>query len=223
MEMSELVTGRQQRDELITITDEARLVSESASIIAHLKVTRAIVLGAPAQLEGARAAQTNLADILGATRYRFYSGGRLAHVKSPQNYRYRTGAFLHMLVRDQVGDQVRQGTQAVPLLVRMARDAKLPSGNRRTAYQRQLTSETRERDAIPQIMMESEARRGEATHADQESEPTEITPNVEGESAHTQRHLLPPQPPIATGSAGNSPPWHLRVYGACMVTACHAT
>ena len=164
-EVREMVINRQQQDELIALKRLAQLGSVSASIITYLKLTREIVVEALASLEDDRAAQTNLTDILGATRYRFYTGGRLVHVKCPQKYCYRTDTFLHMIMCYGLGAAVCKGAQAVPFLVRMARDTKIPIGTRRVPFSEELTDETRRRDAVPQEMVESKAQSEELIYS----------------------------------------------------------
>ena len=176
-ELKEMVTRRQHRDELSTLKRLAQLGSVSASIITYLKLTRELVAEALSCLEDDRAAQTNLADILGATRYRFYTGGRLVHVKCPQKYCYRTDTFLHMIMCYKLGTAVCKGAQVVPFLVQMARVTKIPLSTRRVPYMEELTDETRRRDAVPQEMVESSARFEELLHS------VDLLPELIGEEA----------------------------------------
>ena len=106
------------------------------------------------------AAQTNLADILGATRYRALRKGTLHHIKCPQKYCYHTDTFLHMLMCYYLGVSVLKGAQAASFLVKMAQRTLIPAGTRRAPYEEELSEQTRRRDAVPRVMP---PRQGEET------------------------------------------------------------
>ena len=74
-----MVMARHQQDELAALRIRAHLESASASIVTFPQLTRENIREALACLEGDRAAQTTLSDILGAARYRVFSTGRLHH------------------------------------------------------------------------------------------------------------------------------------------------
>lgn len=149
-------------------------MTSPASIIAYLELTRENFMEALAKLEDDRSPEANLADILGATRYRFYHGGRIVHVKCPQTYFHSTDTFLHNLTCYKLGDGVCKEALAVPSLVNMTRRANIPGRTRRVPYLGKLAGETHRRDAAPSIMVGAARRPEEITWRDTEGGRSEL-------------------------------------------------
>ena len=120
-----------QQDEFWALERLAHLGSSSAQIITDLELTRAEVRVAFKQLGGQLHLQVNLAEILGAARYKVMVGGRVYPAKCPKTYCYTRDTFGHMLERYNLTDRLERGPNATPFLVYMARATILPPRGRR--------------------------------------------------------------------------------------------
>ena len=136
-----------EEDEAGVLQALAELGSVSASILVYLELSREVVSQAFHVLRDERAAQTNLADILGATRYRVYHRKKLYHTKCPKRHCYSRDSFLHMLECYHLIDRVRRGAEAVPFLVTMARLTQRRRGQIVFPYIEALTAVTRAQDS----------------------------------------------------------------------------
>ena len=100
-----------------------------AEIITYLGVTRAAIKEAPQQLRHERQQQTNLAGILGATRFKIRVNGRAYRAKCPKAQCYAKDSFGRMLDCYSLQQEVLYGSKVVPFLVKMAKVA-LPTTGR---------------------------------------------------------------------------------------------
>ena len=117
-----LLRTQYEADERGILQALAELGSVSSSILVYLDLTRGVVAEAFRRLREDSYAQTNLADILGATRYRVCLGGKLHHTVCPRRYCYQRDSFLHMLDCYHLVDQVQRGPNAAPFLLRLAKN-----------------------------------------------------------------------------------------------------
>ena len=138
-----------ESDERRVLLALAELGSVSASILVYLDLTRDMVAFALKRLHEDRAAQTNLTEILGATRYRILAAGKLYRTMCPKRYCYQRDSFLHMLDCFHLTDSVKRGSEALPFLLHMARSTKRKEGHPPYPYLEPLTALTRLQDAAP--------------------------------------------------------------------------
>ena len=115
----------------------------------YLELTRAVVLEAFKQLRGQRRIQTNLAEILGATRNKMLTNGRVYPVKCPRTYCYARDTFHHKLERYSLTEHVERGPDATPFLVRMAKITLLPHRGRRISIFTEATTQLTKAGAGP--------------------------------------------------------------------------
>ena len=120
-ELRRLVDETWEGDERRAMKQLSELGSVSASILTYLELTRTIVAEAYSALRDEREAQTNLVEILGATRFKTYRGRRVYHTKCARPLCFAVDSFAHMLECYSLHDGVRRGPEAVPFLVRIAR------------------------------------------------------------------------------------------------------
>ena len=140
-----------RQNEITALRRLANLRSVSASIIIHLELTKDEVAEALGTLEGNRAAQTNLADILAAFRFKTHALRRVYDAKCPKTFCDATDTFPHMLECYHLEYDVQKGPTAVPFLVRMAEIAELLKGQPRIPYREMVATGTRTRDSLPAV------------------------------------------------------------------------
>ena len=78
--------------------------------------------------------QVRLAQILGATRFKVLTEGKVYHVKCPTTYCFERDSFSHMLQCYKLTETVTTGAEAAPFLVKMARITAIPKGTVRIPY-----------------------------------------------------------------------------------------
>ena len=142
-EVRVLLRQRFEADEQGVLQALAELGSISASILVYLNLSKGVVAEAFRRLREERAAQTNLAEILGATRYRVCLGGKLHHTVCPKRYCYQKDSFLHMLDCYHLTEQVQRGPDAVPFLLRLAKSTTKRRGHVTIPYTEAFTAQTR--------------------------------------------------------------------------------
>ena len=142
-ELKQLVVDAWEADERRALRQLSELGSVSASVLTYLELTRAVVAEAYEVLRDEREAQTNLVEILSATRYKTYRGSRVYHTKCARLYCYSVDSFPHMLDCYSLLDSVDKGPTSVPFLVQMARRTCRPRGSVPIPYLEQVTDHTR--------------------------------------------------------------------------------
>ena len=120
-ELKQLVAEAWEDDERRAMRQLSELGSVSASILTHLELTRSVVAEAYSALRDEREAQTNLVEILSATRFKTYRGSRVYHTKCARRLCFSMDSFAHMLECYSLLASVRKGAEAVPFLIRLAR------------------------------------------------------------------------------------------------------
>ena len=133
-EVKEKLQSKEEEDERIALRIMKDKGSTSAAILTYLDLTREIIQEAFKLLRGARRAQVNLAEILGATRFKILTKGKVYHVKCPRTYCYVKDSFEHMLECHSLQEEVRTGVEAVPFLVKMAKITVIPPNTKRIPY-----------------------------------------------------------------------------------------
>ena len=133
-ELKEVLKTQEDSDERVALAELAQKGSTSAVITNYLDLTREIVREAFTVLRGERHLQVGLAQILGATRYKVLTEGKVYHVKCPKTYCFERDSFSHMLQRYDLTKEVETGAESVPFLVKMARRAAIPKGAMRIPY-----------------------------------------------------------------------------------------
>ena len=116
-ELKQPLKAQHEIDEQQTLKILAELGSASASIITYLDITRATIKETFNALQDDREAQTNLASILGATRFQILHGGKLYPTTCPQPRCYKQDTFLHMMECFKLTNPARQAGQSVDLTV----------------------------------------------------------------------------------------------------------
>ena len=119
----------------------------SSSLITYLELTRDVVAEAYEALRVEQDAQSNRAEILGATRFKTYQRARVYHTKRPHLYCYSTDSFLHMLECYALLDSVLKGAHSVAFLVNMARISRRKKGSVPIPYLEEVTDASRGRVA----------------------------------------------------------------------------
>ena len=119
------------QDELRPMERLADLGTASAQIIAYSELTRAVGPEAFKQLGAQRRLQVNLAEILGATRYKILIKGLFCPATRPRTYCFARDTFDHVLECYNLADRVERGPNATPFPVQMAKVALLPPRGRR--------------------------------------------------------------------------------------------
>ena len=133
-ELKEVLKVQEDSDERVALAELAQKGSTSAVIINYLNLTREVVREAFTVLRGERHLQVGLAQILGATRYKVLTEGKVYHVKCPKTYCFEKDSFAHMLQCYNLAEEVETGTESVPFLVKMARRTAIPKGTMRIPY-----------------------------------------------------------------------------------------
>ena len=147
-ELKEVLCEREGRDERAAIKELARKGSSSAEIIEYLGLTRELVREAFVTLRGVRQLQVGLANILGATRFKVLTQGRVYHVKCPKTFCFEKDSFQHMLKCYGLTEHIAVGAEVVPFLVKMARITMIPKGTKRIPYMVEYRAERREEGEI---------------------------------------------------------------------------
>ena len=120
-ELKQLAANAWEEDERRALRQLSELGPVSASVLTYLELTRAIVAEAYKTLRDEEDVQTNLVEILSATRFKTYRGRRVYHTKCARRTCFAVGSFAHMLECYSLLASVRKGAEAVPFLARLAR------------------------------------------------------------------------------------------------------
>ena len=137
-----------ERDELQALKFLAELGSASASIITYLDITRATIKEAFSVLQDERESQTNLASVLGATRFQTLRQGKLYPTTCPQPRCYKQDTFLHMLECFKLTETLQNKQDRVSILLCIARRTRRPKGKRIIPYIEPLTADTKKASLV---------------------------------------------------------------------------
>ena len=156
-ELKGMLAKRQEGDELAIMQQLTGTGSVSASIATCLGLTRAVVAEAYNALRDSREEQHKLTDILGATRFKTQHNGKMHRVKCPKRYCFSQDSFQHLLECYNLKDDVSEGPEAVPFLVKLAKRTKRPKG--KIPVPEKVTAATRKRDADQLVAMLRQIRK----------------------------------------------------------------
>ena len=129
-----MIDNGYKKDEHRVLTQLMALGSKSAAIICKLQLTRAVVVEAIQTLCNERKAQSNLLDILSASRYKTLTKQGLMDTHCPLQACKQKDSFEHMIqCYDLVQDQKR-GAEAAGFLVKMARKTQILDLTKQRVY-----------------------------------------------------------------------------------------
>ena len=133
-ELKTMIENGYKRDEHRVLTQLVALGSQSAAIICRLQLTREVVVEAVQALRDERRAQSNLLDILSASRYKTLAKQGLMDTHCPLQACQQRDSFEHMIQRYDLESERKQGTEAAGFLVRMARKTQILDLTKRRVY-----------------------------------------------------------------------------------------
>ena len=93
-ELKQLVANAWEEDERRALRQLSELGPVSASVLTYLELTRAIVAEAYKTLRDEEDVQTNLVEILSATRFKTYRGRRVYHTKCARRTCFAVASFF---------------------------------------------------------------------------------------------------------------------------------
>ena len=127
-ELRDRLRAAQEKPEFEVLCRLAATGSASAEIIvSQLRPTREALREATYLLSDSRAAQVNLAAIVGETRFKVLTGAGVFRTKCPKKLCFEKDSFGHMIRCYQLMPWFAQGAKVVPFLVRMAKHALVDS------------------------------------------------------------------------------------------------
>ena len=124
-ELKTILVDQQQRDELAVLAQLSRLGSMSSWIITYLGLTRDVIQEALNTLREDRKVQSNLMEILSATRYKTLTPEGLRDTKCPLQRCHEKDTFCHMLQCYDLEQRVEPGSASAHFLVYMARKTQI--------------------------------------------------------------------------------------------------